>query len=73
MMAKCSYSIRVVLDDFQHSEFRMHHLSYASALEWFTFYSRAALEMESELTYKIRCVNLFSGKKCVKMLQNHPL
>lgn len=60
------YSIRVLELGNGH-ELWLRDLSFDEAVDRFIFYVRCACE----LGCSIRCVNLFKGKKSVKMFQNH--
>ena len=43
------------------------NLTYYSAVDLFKFYVDAVLEFNLE----VRCINIFSGKRCIKLFQNH--
>ena len=61
--------VRILYDDGKHSpeSIVFENLSSSRANELFNFYCSCALSLHMD---HIKVVNLFVGKKCVKMLQN---
>lgn len=59
------YRVRVLHNNYKET---IHDgLNYVEALDQFKFYCDATLEFNLD----VRCINLFNGKKCIKMLSNH--
>lgn len=67
MKHSCKFRLRVVADDNKLTPIYQDGLTYSEACEHFVFYVRCALE----LNVHIRVVNIFLGKKCIKMFVNH--
>lgn len=61
------FRVRVLFDSVKHSEYYDYDLTYDEAVSKFVYYVRACLECN----LNIRCVNIFSGRKCIKLFCNH--
>lgn len=63
MSKKSSYRVRVLIGGYHNDEIILENLSWSQAVDRFLFYVRLNLEMD----LSFRCVNIFLGKKCIKM------
>lgn len=61
------YRVRVLVGGRHSYEHIIENLSWSDALDRFLFYVRMNLEMD----LSFRCVNIFLGKKCIKMFVSH--
>lgn len=67
METKSKFVVRVLFNDLKRTESleSFDHLS--DAIEQFVYYVRAVLEFD----LNVRVVNIFKGKKSIKMFQNY--
>lgn len=61
------YRVRVLVGGRHPYEYIIENLIWSDALDRFLFYVRMNLEMD----LSFRCVNIFLGKKCIKMFVSY--